>query len=180
MVKVKCFIDKDYEEIYLNEMSAKGWALEKVTCFKNGLFPIGFYKFKECTPRQYKYRMDIQPDMTAKGIQDHIRKIESTGAEMICARKECLLFRRDKDFHFKIKNETKMKYYKKLRNMYLFMAFAILVFLAVEYNYYYNAEGNVETWILAMCGLFIAIGITMLVCASKARSLVNEFKIKNM
>lgn len=180
MVKVKCFIDKDYEEMYLNEMSAKGWALEKIICFKNGLFPIGFYKFSKCTPRQYKYRLDLQTNMTRAGIKDHIKKIESTGAQLVSERKDWLVFRREKDFHFKIKNETKLTYYKKLRNMYLFMAFAILVFLAVEYNFYYNADGNVEKWILWMCGLFALIGVTMLVCASKARSIVNELKIRNI
>lgn len=177
MVKVKCFIDKDYEEIYLNEMSAKGWALEKIICFKNALFPVGFYVFSPCSPRQYKYRMDLQPDLMGKGLAEHIRRIESTGAELISERKNWLCFRREKDFAFKTKNETKLNYYKKLRNMYLFMFFAILVFLSVEYYYYYQADGNVEQWIMWMCGFFALVGICMLVFASKARQLVNDLKV---
>ena len=56
MKKFKLYYDKDKEEAFLNEMSAKGYAMKR--------FFLGLYTFEKCRPGEYTYRVDLISDNT--------------------------------------------------------------------------------------------------------------------
>ncbi len=51
MIKFRLYYDKDKEQVWLNEMVEKGWAVEH--------FFLGFYTFAPCKPGEYIYQLDM-------------------------------------------------------------------------------------------------------------------------
>lgn len=57
-IKINWFLDFDKEELWLNEMSKKGWAFWQT----DGVI----YRFKRCEPGEYIYQIDFDEKIKAK------------------------------------------------------------------------------------------------------------------
>ncbi|MDF2520653.1 MAG: hypothetical protein K0R84_1281, partial [Clostridia bacterium] len=74
MLKFKMYFDKDVEEIWLKEMSNKGWAFKR--------FFLGFYTFEACEPGEYNYQIDLLDNWSGEK-EDYASFMEQSGVEVI-------------------------------------------------------------------------------------------------
>jgi len=75
MYRFRLYYDKDKEEEYLNEMSAKGYAMKH--------YFLGLYHFEECSPGEYTYRIDLINDMTSKERKELYELVSDSGGEHV-------------------------------------------------------------------------------------------------
>ena len=59
MKRFRMYYDKDAEEVWLNEMCQKGWAMTS--------FFAGLYTFAPCQPGEYIYQIDM-PEGAAMSV----------------------------------------------------------------------------------------------------------------
>ena len=71
MKKFKLYYDKDKEEAFLNEMSAKGYAMKR--------FFLGLYTFEKCRPGEYTYRVDLISDKTVEQRNELYDLVQDSG-----------------------------------------------------------------------------------------------------
>ena len=94
------------EEKWLDEMSAQGWALDKV----------GFcrYEFVQCEPGEYVTRLEmLEEHVDAEKSREYIEFVESTGAEYIGKVMKWVYFRKktaDGPFELHGDNATRIKH----------------------------------------------------------------------
>lgn len=75
MKKFKLYYDKDKEEAFLNEMSAKGYAMKR--------FFLGLYTFEKCRPGEYTYRVDLISDKTVEQRNELYDLVQDSGGELV-------------------------------------------------------------------------------------------------
>lgn len=102
--------DFEKEEQWLNEMAAKGLALQSVG--------IGKYTFDECLPGEYCIRLDmLKNSPTHPESEKYIRFVEETGAEHIASFTKWVYFRKKTDegsFELYSDNGSKIKHLTRI------------------------------------------------------------------
>ncbi|MCL2708323.1 MAG: DUF2812 domain-containing protein [Defluviitaleaceae bacterium] len=81
------FADYEKEEAWLNKMAARGFDLET--------FVLGFYTFREGSPGEYAYRIELLGS-PARGLSryDYFRFLEETGIEIVATWFKWVYYRR--------------------------------------------------------------------------------------
>lgn len=118
MRKIRIYFDKDKEEVWLNRMCAKGWAM-------TGFF-LGVYTFQPCEPEKYTYRIDMPGEIGKNSIRDqqkreYIEFVEETDAEYVCDWGWWVFFRKETakgKFELYTDSESKIALYKRIRKMF--------------------------------------------------------------
>ncbi len=75
MKKFKLYYDKDKEEAFLNEMSAKGYAMKR--------FFLGIVYFRKMPTGEYTYRVDLISDKTVEQRNELYDLIRDSGGELV-------------------------------------------------------------------------------------------------
>lgn len=121
MRKIRFYFDKDKEEIWLNRLCEKGWAM-------TGFF-LGVYTFQPCEPGKYTYRIDMPGEIGKNKIGDQQKRqyidfVEETGAEYVCDWGWWVTFRKETSegkFELYTDLESKIALYKRIRKMFLWI-----------------------------------------------------------
>ena len=172
----RLYWDKDAEEIWLNEMSNKGWALTN--------FFLGVYTFKKCENGEYCYRIDLMKDFVhSKESIDYIKFVEETGAEFVASWGRWVFFRKktsEGKFDLYTDIESKINSYKEIRKMFGILGIAeLLIGISQIGNIYdhfrvYSLIAMIIIFLLAAILLRIAIKTT-----NKIKKLEKEHSIKD-
>jgi len=119
----KAYFNFEKEEEFLNEMSANGLALIDYSWCK--------YVFEDAPKGEYIYRLELlEHPVKHQQSQDYIRFMEETGAEFVVSYQRWVYFRKkaaDGEFHIYTDNDSKVKHYKRIRLLFLFV-FAVNFF----------------------------------------------------
>lgn len=111
MIKFRWYYDKDKEEVFLNNMVKKGYAMKS--------FFLGFFTFEKCEPNEYTYRVDLIKDKSQKELEEYIELITETGAEYVQRWGVWAVFRKKGEFELYTDVESKIEQLKKIRSVFL-------------------------------------------------------------
>jgi hypothetical protein len=110
---LRLYLDKDAEEIWLNELVGKGWALSN--------FFFGVYTFERCEENEFIYKIDLMDSFSGtKSSMDYIKFVEETGAEYVSSWGRWVFFRKpaiEGPFELYTDVDSQIKVYEKIRNM---------------------------------------------------------------
>lgn len=115
MYRFRWYYDKDKEEEYLNEMSAKGYAMKH--------YFLGLYDFEECNPNEYTYRIDLINDMTLKERKELYDLVSDSGGEHVQSWGFWAFFRKRGKFELYSDRESQIHQYERIRIVFLALAF---------------------------------------------------------
>lgn len=124
MLKFRLYYDKDAEEVWLREMSLKGWALKK--------FFLGFYTFEPCAAGEYHYQIDLLDNWSGNKA-DYVSFMEELGVEVIDQWWRWVYLRKkatDGPFEMYTDANSKIALYRKIMNFFkIFLILEIFCFL---------------------------------------------------
>ena len=112
MTRFKCFMDKDLETAWLNEMAADGWKL-------TGFF-MGFYTFEGCEKGKYTYQIDFY-ERSKNGSASYDAFMRELGITVVCTWIFWVyLCKKAEDGPFELYTdvESQVAHYTKIRNMF--------------------------------------------------------------
>lgn len=112
MLKFKLYVDKDSEEVWLKEMSLKGWA------FKT--FFLGVYTFEACEPGEYNYQIDLLNNWTGDQ-SDFSSFMKESGVEVISQWYRWVYIRKkasDGPFEMYTDSESKIAQYNRIKKFF--------------------------------------------------------------
>lgn len=111
MIKFKLYFDTEKETEWLNEMSAKGYALAD--------YWWGIYSFEKCLPGEYVYQIDIVDGFF--NVDDDYRNfMEDIGVEIVCMWSCWAILRKksaDGLFRMYSDAESSIGHYSKIRQL---------------------------------------------------------------
>ena len=107
MKKFRLYYDKDKEEAFLNEMSAKGYAMKR--------FFLGFYTFEKSQPGEYTYRVDLISDKTTEQRNELYDLVQDSGGELVQTWGIWAFFRKKGNFELYTDPESQIKQFKRIR-----------------------------------------------------------------
>lgn len=148
--------DFDKEEMWLNEMAAKGLVLVAVGWCR--------YEFEDCVPGEYKIRLDFLENKCS-GVENekYIAFLEETGAEQVGTMSRWVYFRKKvsgEDFQLFSDNASRIRYLTRiirfialLGGLNLFVGgYNIFMFLqTLQYHNYFSLLGVVNLLIAVVC-----------------------------
>lgn len=149
--------DFDKEEIWLNEMAAKGLAL----------VAIGFsrYTFKECLPGEYNIRLELLENVPSHAeSESYIKFLEETGAEYLGSIMRWVYFRKKTDsgeFNLYSDNNSRIKH---LNRLLLLLGILALLEMCIGFSnvliyFYLDTVHNLGGGVLCLClGLLLGYG----------------------
>jgi hypothetical protein len=115
MYRFRLYYDKDREEEFLNEMSAKGYAMKS--------YFLGLYAFEECKLNEYTYRIDLINDMTLKERKELYELVRDSGGEHVQSWGFWAFFRKRGKFELYSDKESQIRQYERIRIVFLALAF---------------------------------------------------------
>ena len=158
MNKLKCFIDHDKEEKWLNDMAKKGYELVDV---------FFTYKFRKAKPEDATIKIDFRKFKNKEDFIDYCTLFEDSGWKHLVGSKNsgAQYFKKvSEDSQEDIFSDTMSKAgkYKKLSNMWASLAIAYLPFLAVLISMrYINVNAMMNPKLLYLTpGLWEMNGLT--------------------
>ncbi|WP_080873497.1 DUF2812 domain-containing protein [Oceanobacillus timonensis] len=140
------------EEKWLNEMAADGWELTKVN--------VPQYTFKESTPNEYIYRLELlDPKLAKKEREEYIDFIEETGAEKIGEFSNWIYFRKKSDkgpFNLFSDLDSKIVHLKRMSQRLLtgLIFIAIVLFSLITFMIVYSGSNSGPTIAVVLLVLF--------------------------
>lgn len=167
MIKFRWYYDKDKEEIFLNEMTEKGFAMTK--------FFLGFYKFERCKPNEYTYRVDLINEKTERELRDYINLIEETGAEFVQRWGIWAFFRKKGEFNLYTDIDSQITLYTKIRNTFLWLSIIEIFILPSQINGWFNGS-DMSKFFMGTTIFFILIIIIFLSQVYKSNQKIKELK----
>ena len=118
MKRFRMYYDKDAEEVWLNKMCQKGWAMTS--------FFAGLYTFAPCQPGEYIYQIDMPEGagFQPNDIEGYTEFMEDTGVEVV--QRWCrwiYLRRRAAEGPFKVYTDpgSQIALYRRIRRFFLFV-----------------------------------------------------------
>jgi hypothetical protein len=126
MKKFKLYYDKDKEEAFLNDMSAKGYAMKR--------FFLGMYTFEKCQPNEYTYRVDLISDKTVEQRNELYDLIRDSGGELVQTWGIWAIFRKKGNFELYTDPESQIKQFRRIRT--IFLRLALMEFILSLPNWY--------------------------------------------
>lgn len=128
MLKFRMYFDKDAEEIWLREMSRKGWAFKK--------FFLGMYTFEPCEPGEYNYQIDLLDNWSGEK-EDYASFMEQSGVEVISQWYRWVYIRKkasDGPFEMYTDVESKIAQYRRIKNFFMVGLIVEIICFLIEIN----------------------------------------------
>lgn len=154
MIKFRLYFDKDPETVWLNEMSADGWAL-------TGFF-AGFYRFEKCEKGEYIYQIDFGDKLYA--VSNEYRELmNELGIEIVVLWGYWIILRKkaaDGPFELYTDVDSQIEHYRKIRRM--FKVVTILELICFWAEMFAGFAGNDFAWGF---GILILVFILVIVNA---------------
>lgn len=171
MLKFKLYYDKDAEEVWLREMSLKGWAFKK--------FFLGFYTFEPCKPGEYNYQIDLLDNWNGNK-SDYESFMEDLGVEVVDQWWRWVYLRKkaaDGPFEMYTDVESKIDLYRKIMN---FFKIALVIEVIC---FFIELKATIQTGSFMFGALTVLIGVISLAllkvvwkCKWKIEQLQNEVR----
>ena len=141
MKKFRLYYDKDKEEVFLNEMSTRGYAMKR--------FFLGLYTFEKCQPGEYTYRVDLISDKTVEQRNELYDLIRGSGGELVQTWGIWAIFRKKGNFELYTDPESQIKQFERIRK--IFIRLAIVEFPAfhpavVQFNPNKGADAPIHVF----------------------------------
>lgn len=112
MTRFRLMYNKDKETEWINDMSAKGYAMTG--------FCAGFYFFDPCEPGKYEYQVDFSEGFF-KVSQDYREFMTEAGVEIVCLWGPWVILRKrasEGAFQLYTDVESTIEHYEKIRRMF--------------------------------------------------------------
>lgn len=126
MIKLRFYLDKDKETVWLNDMAQDGWSL-------TGFF-AGFYHFEPCEKGIYQYQVDFTDQFFS--ISNNYREFMQEMGIQIVANWGFWTFLRkpasEGEFQLYTDVSSTIEHYKKIRRMFKIATILELIFLFIE------------------------------------------------
>lgn len=166
MIKFRLYYDKDEETKWLNEMSEKGWAMER--------FFAGFYRFEACEPGKFTYQVDFgeKPFHVSNEYREFM---EDTGVEIVQTWGYWVILRKlasEGEFELYTDVDSSIEHYSKICKMFQVAIILEIVCLFMEL---FAAMGGFSAGYALAC-LLIAIIFAMANAISKTRDTIAQLK----
>lgn len=126
MIKFRLYLDKDKETVWLNEMSAQGWAMKS--------FFAGFYQFEKCEKGAYVYQIDFGSRLFAVS-EDYREFMQDAGIEVVQIWGYWIILRKkasEGKFELYTDVSSNLEHYKKIRRMFKVVTIIELICLFME------------------------------------------------
>ena len=169
----KAYWDYENEEMWLNEMSAKGLALIDYTWCR--------YVFADCEPGEYIYRIELLEYLPSHALsRSYINFVEETGVEHISSYMRWVYFRRkasDGPFDIYSDIDSKIRHYRRILCL---LAPIGLVNFSAGLNGAINFNRIIPMTFLS-CLNFVVVCLLGVVCAKyigKTRKLQKEKQLR--
>ena len=166
MTKFRLYLDKDKETTWINEMAAKGYAL-------NGFF-AGFYTFEKCEPGEYVYQIDFGLKMFS--VSDDYREfMAENNIEIVCLWGYWIILRKrasEGEFVLYTDVDSSIEHYTKILKLFKAVTIIELIIFFVEV---FGAMNGVAVGIF---GMFIigAIIVALMRATISTKRTINELK----
>ncbi|ETT53449.1 MULTISPECIES: DUF2812 domain-containing protein [unclassified Paenibacillus] len=185
----KFFMDFEKEEAWLNEMSAKGWALVEHSWAR--------YVFEESAKGEYIYRIELL-EKDPKEAAGYLLFMEETGAERVPSgpptkanrafmNQRWVFFRRkasEGPFQIYTDADSKIKHYQRIYKVYLSLAFLeliigsfniMLIMLNTSSNIYkINLIVGVSVIILGLFFVWLSLPVRRKIARLQQEKLIRE------
>lgn len=167
MIKFRWYYDKDYEEAFLNDMGARGYAM-------TGFF-AGIHWFEKCEPGEYTYRVDITNDKDTHQKSEFYDLICDTGGELIATWGMWAFFRKKGAFELYTDNESRILRYRRILRTFLILAIAEFIMFLAQWSAYLNYHTNISLFFsIILSVIYIAFFYQVYKCKRKIASLKRE------
>jgi len=149
----KAFYDEQKEERWLNEMSAKGYALTNYTWMH--------YRFEDAAPGEYIYRIELlDNDIKTKESLAYLDFLKQSDVEFVASYMRWVYLRKkaaDGPFEVYTDNESKLAYLKRLSNFYLTFGLVLAAMAILQLTWIIPGIGSGRYfWIANAVGLVLA------------------------
>ena len=165
MKKFKLYYDKDKEEAFLNEMSAKGYAMKR--------FFLGLYTFEKCRPGEYTYRVDLISDKTVEQRNELYDLVQDSGGELVQTWGIWAFFRKKGNFELYTDPESQIKQFRRIRKK--FAGLALLEF-AIAIPQWFSFVEMSESMYLYAALLLTFLGGVILKQVGKCTKKITELE----
>jgi hypothetical protein len=165
MKKFRLYYDKDKEEAFLNDMSAKGYAMKR--------FFLGLYTFEKSQPGEYTYRVDLISDKTTEQRNELYDLIRDSGGELVQTWGIWAIFRKKGYFELYTDPESQIKQFRRIRK--IFIRLAIVEFL-LSIPQWYNALQIKEPLLILMSLILTIIALVFLKQALACSKKIDELQ----
>jgi len=141
----KFYVDFEKEEVWLNEMAAKGWGMKS--------FVGGLYEFAQIEPGEWIYRLEmLSKPARSRDNDGYFKFLEGTGVEIVSTWYRWVYYRRRAEagaFDVYSDVDSKIKHYKTI------CAFMAPVVFILSYALFINATNYANTDYRAAVFVFI-------------------------
>lgn len=166
MMKFKLYFDTEKETGWLNEMSAKGYALTD--------YWWGVYSFEKCLPGEYIYQIDIVNGFFS--VDDDYRNfMEEIGVEIVCMWGCWAILRKkaaDGPFRLYTDAESSIEHYSKIRQ--LFRVAIIIEIFCLTGTLFHAISGSLSS--LGLSFLLMALVTVLLRQVMHVNKILVELK----
>lgn len=164
MIKFKLYYDKDQEEKFLNEMSNRGYAMEK--------FFLGLYFFEPCNPGEYTYRVDLIAGKDIRETNLFYDLVRDAGGELVQTWGFWAFYRKKGSFDLYTDRESQITQYEKIRRLFLGIGFLELVVVFMQISQYLeHGSGYSLLGVAIFTLLTIVLFAQVIKCTRKIASL---------
>ena len=166
MFKIRFYYDKDHEEKFLNEMSNRGYAMDK--------FFMGFYSFVPCNPGEYTYRVDLIAGKGIKETNSFYDLVRDAGGELVQTWGFWAFYRKKGSFDLYTDRESQMTQYEKIRKLFLVIGFLELMVMFMQLSQYLENNSLFSFIMTAFFTLLTIVFFAQVIkCTRKIASLNN-------
>lgn len=169
MKKFRLFFDKDEEEIWLKEMSVKGWAFKK--------FFLGVYNFEACEPGEYNYQIDLLNNWNGDK-NDFTSFMADSGVEVVSQWYRWVYIRKKSSegpFEMYTDQESKISQYRRIKKFFFVALIIEIICFFMELNAAIQTKSTMMWAFVVLLGVIV---ITLLrifwKCKWKIQQLENE------
>jgi len=164
MIKFKLYYDKDQEEKFLNEMSERGYAMEK--------FFLGFYFFEPCNPGEYTYRVDLIAGKDIRETNSFYDLVRDTGGELVQTWGFWAFYRKKGNFDLYTDRESQISQYEKIRKLFLGIGLLELAVMVMQVSQYLRQSSIFSLVLTVLCSLLVIVLFAQVIkCTRKIASL---------
>lgn len=164
MHKFRLYFDKDKEETFLNDMAAKGYAMEK--------FFLGYYTFARCEPGEYTYRVDLIHGKTVKETNDFYDLVREAGGELVQTWGFWAFYRKRGVFELYTDLESQITQYEKIRKTFLMVAIFELFITLQQWSLFFKHRETYSLFLTTLISFLTLVLFAQVVkCTKKIQSL---------
>ena len=124
MRKIRCFIDKEKEEQFINDICGRGFALKKISYGMGEILPVTIYNFEKCERNDSLYKLCLCYYDMEEELYEYAGALMAAGAELIEIRDCWLYMKADNQSVFETVDESAEKhdridYYNKMHDTFI-------------------------------------------------------------